>query len=327
MLGKVFITRPIFDETVAILRKETNLQGNFDDRVLSKSELMDSLGEVDGVITLVTDAVDREVLHAAPRLRVVANFGVGVNNVDLKAATELGIMVTNTPGVLTETTADLAWALLMAAARRIAESDRFVRSRSFHAWGPTMMLGHDVFGKTMGLIGFGRIGQAVARRARGFGMRILFCAAGPHEDMVKHLGVVPASLEDIYRQSDFISLHVPLVSNTHHLLDDHAFAAMKSNCIVVNTSRGPVVDEKALVRALKAGKIAGAALDVFENEPQIEPELFEMQNVVLAPHIGSASYETRYKMSSMTAENLLAVLKGLRPPNLVNTEVWDHRRR
>jgi glyoxylate reductase len=327
MLGKVFIARPIFQDTVQTLKRETEVRVNPEDRVLSKAELMDNIKEVEGVITLVTDTIDRSVLDAAPRLKVVANFGVGVNNVDLQAATEMGVVVTNTPGVLTETTADLTWALLMAAARRIAEADRFVRSRSFQAWGPQMLLGHDVFGKTLGIIGLGRIGEAVARRARGFGMRILFQDPGRNEALVEELGIIPASLEDIYRQSDFISLHVPLVASSHHLLNDQAFALMKANCIVVNTSRGPVVDEKALVQALKTGKIAAAALDVFENEPQIEPELLDMDNVVMAPHVGSASYETRSKMSSMTADNLLAVLKGQLPPNLVNTDVWDRRRR
>jgi glyoxylate reductase len=190
-----------------------------------------------------------------------------------------------------------------------------------------MMLGHDVFGKTLGIIGFGRIGQAVARRAHGFGMRILFSDPGEHPALMAELGVVPASLEYVYQQSDFITVHVPLLPDTHHLLNDHAFAMMKRNCIVVNASRGSVVDEKALVRALKSGKVAGAALDVFEKEPQIEQELLDMQNVVLAPHIGSASFDTRFKMSSMTADNLLAVLRGERPPNLVNTEVWDQRRK
>jgi glyoxylate reductase len=327
MVGKVFIARPIFPETIEELKKCVDVRLNAEDRVLSKSELMRNLQDADGAITLVTDKIDREVLSAAPRLKVVANFGVGVNNVDLDAATALGVVVTNTPGVLTETTADLTWALLMAAARRIPEADRLVRSRSFLAWGPTMMLGHDVYGKTLGIIGFGRIGQAVARRAHGFGMRILFSDPGDHPVLAAELRVIPASLEYVYQQSDFITLHVPLLPDTHHLLNDHAFGMMKRNCIVVNASRGSVVDEKALVRALKAGTIAGAALDVFEKEPQIEPELLDMQNVVLAPHIGSASFDTRFKMSSMTADNLLAVLRGERPPNLVNTEVWDQRRK
>ena len=216
----------------------------------------------------------------------------------------------------------------MAAARRIAEADRFVRAGKFDAWGPKMMLGHDIFGKTLGLLGLGRIGQAVARRARGFNMKILFHDPEPIPDsVIQELGVEAVSLEDIYRRCDFISLHVPLLPETTHLLNDRTFSLMKRNCIVVNTSRGPVVDEKALVRALTTGTIAGAALDVFEREPQIEPELLRLENVVIAPHIASASYETRFKMSSMTADNLLCVLKDVRPPNLVNTEMWERRRR
>jgi glyoxylate reductase len=327
VLGKIFITRPIFDETVEQLKKEVTVSSNIQDRILPKAELIANLKDVDGVITLVTDRVDREVLQSAPRLKVVANFGVGFNNIDVNVATELGIAVTNTPGVLTETTADFGWAMLMAAARRVAEADRFVRAGKFDAWGPKMMLGHDIFGKTLGLFGLGRIGQAVARRARGFNMKVLFHDPEPVPDsLIQELGVEPASIEEIFRRSDFISLHVPLLPETTHLLNDRTFSLMKRTCIVVNTSRGPVVDEKALVRALTSGMIAGAALDVFEREPQIEPELLNLENVVIAPHIASASYETRLKMSSMTGDNLLSTLKGIRPENLVNSEVWDRRR-
>ena len=294
--------------------------------MLSKPELIQQLAGMDGVIPLVTDVVDREVLQSRSSLKVVANFGVGVDHIDVRAATELGIVVTNTPGVLTETTADLAWSLLMAAARRIVEADNFMRSRQFTAWGPKMLLGHDVYGKSLGIIGFGRIGQAIARRARGFNMKVIFTDAGGVKDnVVRELGVTRVSLEALLRTSDYVTLHVPLVPQTTHLLDDRAFGMMKPSCIVINTSRGPVVDEKALVRALKNGRIAGAALDVFEHEPQVEPELLEMNNVVLAPHIGSGSYETRLKMSEMAADNLLSVLKGQRPPNMVNPDVWDRR--
>jgi glyoxylate reductase len=327
VLGRIFITRPLFQETVRRLRADVVVDENPEDRVLSKAELIHQLAGMAGVIPLVTDAVDREVLQTAPSLKVVANFGVGVDHIDVRAATELGIVVTNTPGVLTETTADLAWSLLMASARRIVEADNFMRSTQFTAWGPKMLLGHDVYGKTLGIIGFGRIGQAIARRARGFNMKVIFTDAGGVKDnVVRELGVTRVSLEELLRASDYVTLHVPLVPQTTHLLDDRAFEMMKPSCIVINTSRGPVVDEKALVRALKNGRIAGAALDVFEREPQVEPELLEMNNVVLAPHIGSGSYETRLKMSEMAADNLLSVLKGQRPPNMVNPDVWDRRR-
>ena len=295
--------------------------------MLSKSELISHLREADGALTLLTDIINREVLEACPGLKVVANFAVGFNNVDIEAATELGVIVTNTPGVLTETTADFAWTLLMAAARRVVEADRFARAGKFKMWSPRMFLGHDVYGKTLGLIGLGRIGQAVARRASGFNMKVVFHDAEPiPEQVLQDLRVTPAPLEELLRISDFISVHVPLLAETKHLLSDRTFAMMKPTCVVVNTSRGPVVDEKALVRALKNGKIAAAALDVFEREPEIEPELFDIDNVVIAPHIASASHETRLKMCMMAAENLLASLKGNRPLNLVNPEVWGKRR-
>src|SRR5262245_37025043 len=241
MVGKLFITRPIFDETVDELKTQVEVAFNAEDRVLTKSELIDGLKDADGAITLVTDTLDREVLENAPRLKVIANFGVGYNNVDVSTATRLGVIVTNTPGVLTETTADLAWSLLMAAARRIAEGDRFVRQGKFKLWGPKLMLGCDVFGKTLGIVGFGRIGQAVARRARGFNMKVLFYDAHPVPDSIRHaLGAEAAALEEIYRRSDFITLHVPLVAETQHLLNDSAFSLMRPGCIVVNTSRGVV---------------------------------------------------------------------------------------
>jgi len=325
--ARVYVTRPIFDQCVERLKHEVHVEVNSDERVLSKSELISHLREADGALTLLTDIINREVLEACPGLKVVANFAVGFNNVDIEAATELGVIVTNTPGVLTETTADFAWTLLMAAARRVVEADRFARAGKFKMWGPRMFLGHDVYGKTLGLIGLGRIGQAVARRASGFNMKVVFHDAEPiPEQVLQDLRVTPVPLEELLRISDFISVHVPLLAETKHLLSDRTFAMMKPTCVVVNTSRGPVVDEKALVRALKNGKIAAAALDVFEREPEIEPELFDIDNVVIAPHIASASHETRLKMCMMAAENLLASLKGNRPPNLVNPEVWGKRR-
>ncbi len=327
MTARVYVTRPIFDQCVERLKHEVHVEVNSDERVLSKSELISHLREADGALTLLTDIINREVLDACPRLKVVANFAVGFNNVDIEAATELGVIVTNTPGVLTETTADFAWTLLMAAARRVVEADRFARAGKFKMWGPRMFLGHDVYGKTLGLIGLGRIGQAVARRASGFNMKVVFHDAEPiPEQVLQDLRVTPVPLEELLRISDFISVHVPLLAETKHLLSDRTFAMMKPTCVVVNTSRGPVVDEKALVRALKNGKIAAAALDVFEREPEIEPELFDIDNVVIAPHIASASHETRLKMCMMAAENLLASLKGNRPLNLVNPEVWGKRR-
>jgi lactate dehydrogenase-like 2-hydroxyacid dehydrogenase len=289
---------------------------NPEDRLLSKAELVARSTSARGIVTLLTDVIDKEVLESLPELSIVANVAVGFNNVDVAAATRLGILVTNTPGVLTETTADFAWALLMAAARRVVEADVFTRAGKFKTWGLQMFLGHEVYGKTLGIIGYGRIGQAMARRAEGFSMKVQYCTSGPGN----------VSLETLLATSDFISLHVPLNDRTRHLLNDEAFAKMKPNCIVINTARGPVIDEKALVRALKDSKIAGAGLDVFEREPEIEADLLKLNNVVLAPHIASASRETRLRMCMMAAENLLAAFRGERPPNLVNPEVWESRR-
>jgi glyoxylate reductase len=266
-------------------------------------------------------------LNGAPQLQIVANVAVGFNNIDVDAANRAGVLVANTPGVLTETTADFAWALLMAAARRIPEADAFTRAGRFKVWHLKMFLGHDIFGKTLGIVGFGRIGQAVARRARGFSMTTQYYDPQPPPESVgREAGAKPVGLEALLKTSDFISVHVPLSEETHHLLNDRAFEMMKPTCIVVNTSRGPVVNEQALVRALKGGKIAAAGLDVYENEPEIDPELRQLDNVVLAPHIASASHETRLRMCMVGAENLLAALKGDRPPNLVNPEAWEHRR-
>jgi glyoxylate reductase len=327
MPQKIYVTRAVFEEALVELRREAHVEVSPDDRPLSKAEVIERLRDVDGAMTMLTDLIDREVLCACPRLKITANVAVGFNNIDIAAATELGVMASNTPGVLTDTTADFAWALLMAAARRLVEGDVFTRAGKWKSWSPTMFLGRDVHGKTLGILGLGRIGQAVARRAAGFNMRIVFHNPRAVPDsMIRELGAEPVSFEELLRISDFITVHVPLSASTTHLLNDRAFAMMKPTCIVVNTARGPVVDEKALVRALKSKQIAGAGLDVFENEPQVEPELLHMDNVVLAPHIGSASYETRLKMCMMAAANLLAWLKGQCPPNLVNPEVWNKRR-
>src|SRR5215831_1183240 len=271
---KVYVTRPVFDEATDRLRREFEVELNTEDRILPKQELISHLRDKDGALTLLTDAIDLEVLQSTQRLKVVANFAVGFNNVAVDSATKLGVVVTNTPGVLTETTADFAWTLLMAAARRVVEADQFARAGRFKAWGPKMLLGYDIYGKTLGLVGLGRIGQSVARRAAGFNMRVVFHdPESIPELIIKELGVTRLPFDELLRVSDFISLHVPLFPETHHLLNDHTFALMKPTCIVINTSRGPVVDEKALVRAVREKKIAGAGIDVFEREPEIEPEL------------------------------------------------------
>jgi glyoxylate reductase len=326
VLGRILVTKPVFPEAIEFLRTQASVDLNTDDRTLTKRELIERLDGVQGAVTLAVDTIDTEVLEAVPTLRIVSNVAVGLNNIDVAAATRQGILVTNTPGVVTESTADFAWALLMAAARRVAEADRFVREGQWKVWKLQMLLGHDVYGKTLGIIGLGSIGKAMARRAKGFGMSIQYCGSGRTIPVTESEGARAVSLETLLSTSDFISVHVPLLPATTHLLNDQAFALMKPSCIFVNSSRGPVVDEKALVRALQSGKIAGAGLDVFEREPEVEPELLKLENVVLAPHIGSASRETRLTMCLMAAENVLAGLKGERPPNLVNPEALDRRR-
>ncbi len=317
----VFVTRRIPDAGLDLLRNAgVNFEVSPEDRVLTHEELVAGVSGRDGVLCLLTDVVDEPVLEAARGARVFANYAVGYNNVDVVAATKRGIMVTNTPGVLTETTADMAWALIMATARRIVEGDTLVRAGEFHGWGPMMLLGVDVFGSTLGVVGAGRIGCAVARRAQGFGMRVLFTDSAPNPE-ISSLNATRVDLDDLLQASDIVTLHVPLLQETHHLIGKRELALMKKSAILVNTSRGPVVDERALVEALKSGLIAGAGLDVYEDEPQLAPGLAECRNAVLTPHTASATIATRNKMAVMAATNLLAALRGDTPPNLVNPEV------
>jgi len=324
--AKVFVTRGVFEQAIRFLADHVEVEGNATDRILLPGELHSGARDADGVLSLLTDRIDAAFFDACPRVRVVSNFAVGFNNIDIDAANRRRVLVTNTPGVLTETTADFAWCLLLAAARRVVEGDRFTREGRFTAWGPKLFLGHDVFGKTLGIIGMGRIGQAVARRAAGFGMTVIFHDTQPvPETVTRELGARAVSLGDLCRRSDFISVHVPLLPETHHLLDGAAFQAMKPTAILVNTSRGPVVDERALAHALESDQIAGAGLDVYEREPAIEPALLESDKIVLAPHIASASHETRLRMCMMAAGNLVAGLRGERPPNLVNVDLWQAR--
>jgi glyoxylate reductase len=281
---------------------------------LSKPELMRRLQGKEGLICHIISTVDDEVLGASPTLKIVANVAVGYNNIDLAAARRRGIIVTNTPDVLTETTADFAWTLLMAAARRAVEADHYARSGQWKAWKWDLLWGLDVHGKTLGVLGFGRIGRAVARRARGFDMRILYHDALRADDAAeRELRATWVDRNTLLRESDFITVHTPLLPETRHLIDETALRTMKKTAIVVNAARGPIVDEAALVRALGEGWIAGAGLDVFEEEPKIHPGLLPLRNVVLAPHIASASYDTRLAMATLAVRNCLAVLDG-KPP-------------
>lgn len=321
---KVYVTRQLFDEALEILRREAEVDV-FEgvDNPAPRDLILSKVREVEGLLCLLTDDIDAEVIEAGRKLKVISNYAVGFNNIDVEAATRRGICVTNTPGILTETTADCAWALLLAAARRIAEADRFVRARRWiHGWGPRMFLGSDIHGKTLGIIGLGRIGSAVARRAKGFNMRIIYHDVIRRKDLEGELGITFKSLDEVLTEADFITIHVPLTKETRHMIGQRELSMMKETAYLVNTSRGPVVDEAALYRALKEGAIAGAALDVFEQEP-IGPDnpLLELDNIVLTPHIASASVETRIKMAVVAAKNLVSVLRGEEPPNLVNPEV------
>jgi len=284
--------------------------------------LVEAAGKT-GLLTLLTERVDEELLEAAGgQLVVVSNYAVGVDNVDVGACTRRGVIVTNTPDVLTESTADMAWALLMAAARRLAEGDRVIRAGGSWRWGPEFMLGQDVFGKTLGIVGFGRIGRAVARRAVGFGMQVLFHHPSVPAGAVD-AGAESATLDDLLARSDFVSLHVPLTPETRHMISAERLRQMKPTAVLVNTARGPVLDEVALAEALGQGVIFAAGLDVYEHEPAVEPRLLADERVVLAPHLGSATVEARTAMGLLAADNLLTSLRGERPPALVNPEVLD----
>ncbi len=326
---KIYVTRPIPQIGLDLLQAAyPDFEMNTEDRVLTRDELLAKVKGLDGLLSLLTDRIDGELLDAAgPQLKIVANHAVGFDNVDLTAATARGVMITNTPGVLTEATADHAWALLFAVARRIPESECFLRAGKFKGWGPLMFLGGDVTGRTLGVVGAGRIGQAMALRSRGFEMRVLYTDETPNPSLEQEIGACRVTLEELLRESDFVSLHVPLLPGTRHLINAETLRLMKPSAYLINTSRGPVVDEAALAAALRQGALAGAALDVFENEPAVHPDLLALENVVLTPHTASATIATRNKMASMAANNLIAGLRGQKPPNLVNVEVWGKQRK
>jgi glyoxylate reductase len=322
---KIYVTQPIPQAGLELLHQAyPEYQMNSEERVLTHQELLWKAGGADALLTLLTDTIDAEILDAAgPQLRIVANMAVGYDNIDLKVATHRGIMVTNTPGVLTDATADHAWALLFAIARRIPESERFLRAGKFKGWGPLLFLGGDVTGRTLGIIGAGRIGSAMAMKSRGFNMNVLYAGRSSNPKLESEIGACRVSLEELLRQSDFISLHVPLRPETTHMIDADALRLMKRTAYLINTGRGPLVDEAALAEALKNGEIAGAALDVFEKEPEVHSELLKLENVVLTPHTASATIDSRSRMAIMAAENLIEGLAGRKPANLLNVEVLD----
>jgi glyoxylate reductase len=315
---KILVTAEIPAEVLSLIEQEHQVENYTTDPPLARPQLLKSIADKEGLLCLLTDRIDAELLAHAPALKVIANNGVGFDHIDLTTATARGIVVTNTPGVLTESTADLAFALILATARRVVEGDRRAREGKF-TYSPLQFLGQDVSGKTLGLIGPGRIGQAVAKRALGFGMRLLYTSRTRLEPAVeKELDASHVPLDTLLREADFVSLHVPLTPQTRHLIGRRELALMQPSAYLINTSRGPVVDEAALVAALRAGQIRGAGLDVYEREPELSPGLADLENVVLLPHVGCATIEARTRMALMAAENLLAGLRGDPPPNCLN---------
>lgn len=323
MTKKVFVTRRIPEEGLHLLQKEVEIKVNPYNRVLTKEEIIAGLKGRDGLLCLLSDTIDKDIITAEPKLHMIANCAVGFDNIDVQAATEKKIPVSNTPGVLTDTTAEMAWALLFAVARRIVEGDAFTRAGKFAGWAPLLMLGKDISGKTLGIIGTGRIGTAFAQKSKGFNLKVLYTDVQENKELEQSVSAKKVELATLLQESDFVSVHVPLLKTTYHLIGEQELKLMKSDAILINTSRGPVVDEQALIKALQEKWIFGAGLDVYEHEPSVSEELKNLDNVVLQPHSASATIESRTKMALMAAENMLAGLRGEIPPNCVNKEIFQ----
>lgn len=319
---KIFLTRKISDPGINLLRKHFTIEINPLNRVLKKNEILKGIKGKDGLLCLLTDQIDRDIIDAEPKLKMIANYAVGYDNIDINAATERGIPVSNTPDVLTDTTAEMAWALLLSVSRRIVEGDSFTRTGKFKGWDPLLLLGQDVTHKILGVIGAGRIGTAFALKSKGFHMNVLYTDSKENETLKKELGATKVNLSTLLKKSDYISLHVPLTTKTHHLISEKEFHLMKKTAILINTSRGPIVDEEALINALQNKRIFGAGLDVYEHEPAVHKKLTTLPNVTLQPHAASATYETRTKMALIAAKNMIAGLQGKIPPHCINKEVF-----
>jgi len=322
MSKKVYITRQIPQPGIDLL-----MENGFDVEIYDENKpipdeiLMEKIKDVDVLLPLLTDSISKDIIKKGNNLKIIANYAVGFNNIDMNAATVAKIAVTNTPGVLTDATAELTWALIMSVSKRIIESDKYTREGRFIGWGPMLMLGNELSGKTLGIVGAGRIGTAVAKRAAGFDMNILYFSNSRNEDIENNIGGKKVVLAELIENSDFISLHIPLTHKTFHLINENELNKMKNTAYIINTSRGQVINESAIVDALKNNQIAGAGLDVYENEPEIHEELLGLNNVVLLPHIGSATLETRTKMAIMAATNIIEFFKGNQPPNILNPEI------
>ncbi len=324
-MPRVLVTSDLPGDAVEVLSCAADVDLHADVKPLAADELLSRSKSCDGLVCLLEDQITDAFLSACGDLKIVANVAVGYDNIDIDAATRHGVLVTNTPGVLDETTADLAFGLLLSSARRIAEADRFIRAGRWHRWEPDLMLGTDVHGKTLGLIGYGRIGKAMARRALGFGMTVLYARRVPPADGDLRDGPGPrhVAIDELLATSDFISIHCPLNDETRYLIGERELSILKPCSVIVNTSRGALIDQKALIAALADGRVGAAGLDVFEDEPTVPVELLAMEKVVLTPHIGSASIETRSAMARLAVDGLVTAFSGIMPPNAVNGEVWD----
>ncbi|SCI80939.1 Putative 2-hydroxyacid dehydrogenase SAV2305 [uncultured Clostridium sp.] len=321
MQPNIYVTRELPEKPMAALRKLGNVICNPEDRMLTHEELIKNVAGMDAVLCLLTDPIDEAVLKAAgPQCKIFANYAVGYNNIDITAATDCAIWVSNTPGVLTEATADIAWALLFSCARRIVEGDRYMREGRFTGWAPKLFLGQDITGATVGVVGAGRIGGDFARKAKAFGMKVIYHNRRRDEALERDCDAEWVTLPELLQRSDYVSLHVPLTMETKHLIGEKELKMMKPTAILINTARGPVVDEKALAKALKEGTIWAAGLDVFENEPEYEMELRDLPNVTMMPHVASATIATRDRMGMMCVENIQAALSGKLPPNCLNPD-------
>jgi glyoxylate reductase len=319
----VYVTRMIPPEGIDLLKKHCNVEINGEDRPLKRDELLKNVKGKDGILCLLTDRIDGEVFDTALTAKGFANYAVGFDNIDVEEATKRRIPISNTPGVLTDATAEMAWALLFAVCRRVVESDRFMRTGEWGGWGPLQFIGGDVTGKTLGIIGAGRIGTAMALKSKGFAMKVLYADAVTNEVLEKEVGARKVSFEQLIKQADYVSLHVPLLPETRHLINGEVLRKMKPTAYLINTSRGPVVNEAELVAALREGEIAGAAIDVYEFEPRMVAGLTDLDNVVITPHTASATTDARTNMAVKAANNLLAMLKGKRPPDCVNPEIYE----
>ncbi len=329
-MAKIFVSRKIPGEHLEELRKAGHeVEISEFNRPLTGEELVEKVKGADGLLTLLTDRVDGDLMDAAgPQLKIISNYAVGFDNIDVKAATDRGIVVVNTPSEeVNEAVAEHTWALILAIARRIVEADEAVRRGGYKGWEPDIFLGINLIGKTLGIVGLGRIGSMVARRAKGYNMKVLYNKHEPDPEAEKELGVVFSPLDELLAKSDFVSLHVPLTEETRHMINKETLAKMKRGSFLINTARGPVVDERDLVEALKAGQLSGAALDVYDNEPNIDPELLVMPNTITTPHIASATREAREKMGQQAVAAILDTLAAKKPQNLVNEEVWEKRRK